>query len=773
MDPALENRIDQAVAKSIADGQMCGCVVLIGRRGGIVFEKAYGNRAIEPREEPMTTETLFDMASLTKPVATATAVMILVERGQLRLRDKVSTYFPKFAANGKQDVTLEQLLVHSSGLLPDNPVTDYADGWKSAEPKICELKLQSEPGEKFKYSDVNYILLGKIVEKVAGVPENVFVRREIYEKLGMKDTGYLPADELKKRAETTEKRDGKWLQGEVHDPRAAKLGGVAGHAGLFSTAEDMAIFATMTLNKGRYGNVRIMSPATFAEMTRPREVNGNRRGLGWDKQSVYSRNRGEFMSDSAFGHGGFTGTAMWIDPELNLYVIFLGNRLHPDGEGEVNELAGRIGTMACAATRRAPRHHTEIAKPAAAEAAAPSLRREINKAGEPSPGPSQKGRGNSELPVKLGIDVLVEDGFKLLEGKRVGLITNQTGIDSQHVTTIERLHQAKNVKLVALFSPEHGIRGALDQSKIADTIDEQTGVPVYSLYGESRQPSQERLAKVDVLVFDIQDIGTRFYTYPSTMCLALEAAAKAGKKFVVLDRPNPIDGVTVEGPLLDQGRESFVGLQRLPIRHGLTLGEMATMFAKARRIEDALTVVKMQGWRREMALFDTGLFWLNPSPNMRSLEAALLYPGIGMLEYTNVSVGRGSESPFEVLGAPWIDEEKLAAELNAANLPGVRVVPLRFTPTASKFAKEECRGVHFVITNWKEFRSFDLGLTIAHSLVKLHGDKWEHARWKNLLGNEDVYRRAVAGEDVSAILKSIEADLRDYQARKKGVELYP
>ncbi|MCC7084499.1 MAG: DUF1343 domain-containing protein, partial [Pirellulales bacterium] len=713
IDPALAGRVDEAVAKSIADGQMSGCVVLIGRRGGIVFEKAYGDRAIEPRNEPMTTDTLFDMASLTKPVATAMAIMILVERGQMRLRDKVANYFPEFAKNGKQDVTVEQLLVHSSGLLPDNPLADYVDGWKSAEPKICELELLSEPGTKFKYSDVNFILLGKIIEKVAGVPENEFVQREVYDKLGMKDTGYLPSEELKPRAETTEKRENKWLKGEVHDPRAAKLGGVAGHAGLFSTAEDLAIYATMMLNKGRYGHARILSPATFAEMTRPREVNGNRRGLGWDKQSLFSRNRGEFMSDSAFGHGGFTGTAMWIDPELNLYVIFLGNRLHPDGVGEVNELAGRIGTMACAATGRAPRQHTEVARAVAAEATSLGVRVNMRSRVDPSlataspqrPGPSLKERWNSGARVKLGIDVLVEDGFKLLEGKRVGLITNQTGVDSERVTTIERLHQAKNVKLVALFSPEHGIRGALDQPRIKDSVDEQTGVPVYSLYGENRRPSEEQLARVEVLVFDIQDIGTRFYTYPSTMCLAMEAAAKAGRQFVVLDRPNPIDGATVEGPLLDEGRESFVGLQRLPIRHGLTLGEMATMFATARGIEDVLTVVKMQGWRRDMYLFDTGLFWLNPSPNMRSLEAALLYPGIGMLEFTNVSVGRGTETPFEVLGAPWIDEEKLAAVLNDSKLPGVRVVPLRFTPTASKFAKEECRGVHFIITNWNEFRS--------------------------------------------------------------------
>jgi uncharacterized protein YbbC (DUF1343 family) len=513
-----------------------------------------------------------------------------------------------------------------------------------------------------------------------------------------------------------------------------------------------------------------MSPSTFAEMTRARDINGQRRGLGWDKQSGYSRNRGELMSDAAFGHGGFTGTSMWIDPQMNLYVIFLGDRLHPNGKGEVNDLAGRIGTMACASTLRAPRTRTEPSRPAEGSASPGGSLSKSETVAKPvvSVASAPKGAGN----VKPGIDVLEADGFKLLDGKRVGLITNQTGVDSKHVTTIERLHDAKNLKLVALFSPEHGIRGALDQSKIDDTVDEPTGVPVFSLYGESRKPSEEQLSKVDVLVFDIQDVGARFYTYPSTMCMALEAAAKAGKKFVVLDRPNPIDGETIEGPLLDKGRESFVGLQRLPIRHGLTVGEIATMFAKSKGIEDSLTVVKMEGWHREMDLFDTGLFWLNPSPNMRSLEAALLYPGIGMMEFTNVSVGRGTEAPFEMLGAPWIDEQKLATMVNDAGLPGVRVVPLRFTPTASKFANEECHGIHFVITDWHRFRSFDLGLTVAHALNKLHHDEWKPEKWKTLLASEEVYRRTLAGDDVSEILKSLEADTESFRQQRKEFELY-
>ncbi|MCC7474066.1 MAG: DUF1343 domain-containing protein [Pirellulales bacterium] len=782
MNPAIESRIDRAVAESLEQKRMSGCVVLLGRRAGIVFEKAYGYRCVEPREEPMTLDTVFDMASLTKPLATATGIMLLVERGQLRLRQKVAEFFPDFAQNGKQEVTIEQLLVHSSGLLPDNPLTDYAEGWQSAGPKIFALTPLSDPGTRFKYSDVNFILLGKIIEQVTGETEAVFLQREVYDKLGMSDSGYLPDEKLRERAETTEKTAGRWLKGEVHDPRAARMGGIAGHAGLFSTAHDLAIYATMMLGQGRYGDTRVLSAAAVAEMTRPRDVDGHRRGLGWDMRSLYSRNRGELMSDRAFGHGGFTGTAMWIDPALDLYVIFLGDRLHPDGEGEVNELAGRIGAMACAAIepgrpQQAPNRPALAPQRELLRDRRDRVNRWHNGAqriqGEPSPSPSLRGRGTDAGRVRLGIDVLAADDFQLLRGKRVGLITNQTGLDSQRVSTIERLHQAKDVKLVALFSPEHGIRGALDQANIDDTVDVPTGLPVHSLYGKQNKPTPEQLASLDVLVFDIQDIGTRFYTYPSTMCLALEAAAKAGKQFVVLDRPNPIDGTTVEGPLLDEGRESFVGILRLPIRHGLTVGEIATMFAGQRGLEKSLTVVKMRGWRREMSLFDTGLYWLNPSPNMRSLEAALLYTGVGMLEFTNLSVGRGTESPFEMLGAPWIDENKLADRVNAAGLTGVRVVPVRFTPTATKFKGQECHGIHFIITDWQAFRSFDLGLAIASSLVAIHGQAWQSEPWKKLLGSEEVYRRTLAGEAWQAIRDDVEKKLQPYREMKGKQTLYP
>jgi uncharacterized protein YbbC (DUF1343 family) len=374
--------------------------------------------------------------------------------------------------------------------------------------------------------------------------------------------------------------------------------------------------------------------------------------------------------------------------------------------------------------------------------------------------------------VQLGIDVLAGNGFKMLEGKRVGLITNQTGVDSTGRTTIDLLHAAKNVKLVALFSPEHGIRGQLDQSNIADTTDEKTGLPIYSLYGERREPSKEQLEKVDTLVFDVQDVGARFYTNTSTMGLSLKAAAEAGKEFIILDRPDPIGGEILEGPMLDEGQESFVGHHRLPIRYGMTIGELGNMFAKERDIDIDLTIVEMKGWRRSMYLFDTGLTWVSTSPNMRSLRAAVLYPGIGMLEFTNISVGRGTDTPFEWIGAPWIRERELAEAVNHAGPPGVRVMPVRFTPNASKFAKEECHGLSFIITDWNAFRSFDLGLTIASALRKLHPEEWEPERWMRLLGNQAVYDRVMKGDDVAAILADVDGDLAKFRERKKRFHLY-
>jgi uncharacterized protein YbbC (DUF1343 family) len=406
----------------------------------------------------------------------------------------------------------------------------------------------------------------------------------------------------------------------------------------------------------------------------------------------------------------------------------------------VNSLAGRIGTIACASID--PRRR-----------ASPKLASDHADGNENDSAPDSPDTPGSRV-------------------SGVGLITNQSGQDSSGVSTIDRLHQAKNFKLVALFSPEHGIRGMLDQSRIDDSVDDATGLPVYSLYGERREPSKEQLADLDVLVFDVQDVGARFYTNTSTMGLALKAAADAGKQFVVLDRPNPIGGTIIEGPLLDEGQESFVAHHRLPIRYAMTIGELARMFNKERDIDADLIVVPMKGWRRSMYLYETNLQWVYTSPNMRSLRAAVLYPGIGMMEFTNISVGRGTDTPFEVMGAPWIRERELADAVNRAEPPGVRVIPMRFTPDASKFAGEECGGLSFIITDWNQFRSFDLGLTIASALRKLHRARWEPERWMRLLGNQEVYDRVMAGDEVTDILNSVNEQVSEFRQRRKPFELY-
>ncbi len=338
--------IDDVVADALAEKRMPGCVVLVGFRGQTVFLKSYGHRQILPEPMPMQTDTLFDLASLTKPIATATAIMHLIEQGKLQLHDPVSNYLPEFAQNGKDAITVFHLLTHQSGLIADNALKDYQSGIENAFAKIDELTLKAPPGEAFIYSDVGFIVLGRLVEKVSGLTLHEYTQQHLFTPLQMTSTGYLPAADLRSTAALTQQRDGEWMQGDVHDPRAFLLGKVAGHAGLFSTAEDLARYAQMFLNDGEFDGVRILKPDTAQLMRGPVKVSSGLRTLGWDMKTGYSSNRSDLYSASAFGHGGFTGTGLWIDPEQELFVIFLSNRVHPNGKGAVNTLIGKIGTLA-------------------------------------------------------------------------------------------------------------------------------------------------------------------------------------------------------------------------------------------------------------------------------------------------------------------------------------------------------------------------------------------------------------------------------------------
>jgi uncharacterized protein YbbC (DUF1343 family)/CubicO group peptidase (beta-lactamase class C family) len=740
MDAASLANIDEAVAEGLQKKQMPGCVVAVGRRGKIVYLKAFGDRQVRPEKVSMTIDTVFDLASLTKPIATATSIMKLVEEGRIRLHDRVATHIPEFEQNGKGNVRVIHLLTHQAGLIPDNPLEDYLHGEQRAWEKIYALGLQAEPGTRFIYTDVGFLVLGELVHRVSGADLHAFSQREIFRPLNMQETGFLPNDQLKKRSAATEQRNNKWMRGEVHDPRAYHLGGVAGHAGLFSTAEDLAIFATMMIDEGTHRGRRILAPRTVRTMTRSYSVSSGRRGLGWDKRTGYSSNRGELLTDTAFGHGGFTGTSMWLDPELELFVIFLSNRLHPDGKGSVNPLAGRIGTIAAASI-------TDL--------------------------PNRLAQTNREYSdVLCGIDVLKRNKFQLLQNQRVGLITNQTGMARTGEKTAKVLKEAPEVNLVALFSPEHGLEGKLDIANIADSADQTTGLKVFSLYGDTRKPTPASLHEVDALVFDIQDIGCRFYTYISTMKLAMESAAEHNIAFVVLDRPNPIGGVAVTGPVLDEGRESFVACHRLPIRHGMTVGELARLFQHELQLDLDLHVVECEGWQRSQWFDETGLMWVNPSPNMRSPVQALLYPGIGLLETTNLSVGRGTDAPFEIVGAPWIDARMLAGKLHAAKLPGITFVPIQFTPTSSQFSGQLCQGIRLIITNRDQFEPTRTGWEIARQLLDLFPIDWQVARYDRLLGSKQVLDALKAGKKAEEIERCYAEQLAEFRKRREPWLLY-
>ncbi|HVJ66417.1 MAG TPA: exo-beta-N-acetylmuramidase NamZ domain-containing protein [Caulifigura sp.] len=742
MDAKRLADIDKLVEEGIAKGNMPGAVVIVGRHGGIVFRKAYGQKRIEPDKAPMTVDTVFDMASITKPMATATSILKLIEDGKIGLDDPVAKYIPDFAANGKGVITIRDLLTHQSGLIADNPLKDYEGTPEESFKNISALSFNQPHRTKFNYSDVNFITLGKLVEVVSGQNVNQFARSHFYEPLGMTETGYLPDDDLKKRAAPTSRSEPAdamktQIQGEVHDPRAQRLGGVAGHAGLFSTAQDIAVYAQMMLNGGEYGGERILKPETVALMTTPNTLPDGRgkRGLGWDMRTAYSINRGDRLSDRAFGHGGFTGTVLWIDPELDLFFIFLSNRVHPaqDPKKAVNALAGQIASVIATAI-------TDVELPAPR--------------------------------VLSGLDVLLRKGFAPLKGRKIGLITNQTGIASDWTDEVKLLHDTKELELKVLFSPEHGFQGKLDQSHIGNTKDEATGLPVFSLYGETRSPTPESLAGLDTIVFDIQDIGARFYTYPSTMANAMQAAAKQGLKFVVLDRPNPINGVDVEGPILDEGKQSFVGFHTLPVRHGMTVGELALMYKEEKGLKVDLEVIKCEGWKRSSYYDATGLPWVNPSPNMRNLSEALLYPGIGMIEYTNVSVGRGTDRPFELLGAPWLDAVKFAAALNAAKLDGVRFVPVKFTPTAAKFPKQECQGVDIIITDRLKLKPVRMGLTIIQILKRDYPNDWKPEGLEKLLLNQAALEALLSGKTPLEVEAANDDAMNSFLRRRQTFLLY-
>jgi uncharacterized protein YbbC (DUF1343 family)/CubicO group peptidase (beta-lactamase class C family) len=755
--------LDSVVADAIHDGEIPGAVVLVWHNGQVVYRKAFGNRALEPHREAMTVDTIFDVASLTKVVATTTAVMQLVQKGAVRLNDPVAKYIPEFADNGKQDTTVRNLLTHYSGLRED---LDLAEAWKGRDTAFrmafAERPAYS-PGSRFLYSDINFITLGALVERVTGTTLDAYSAQSIFIPLQMTHTRFLPPAAWRSKIAPTEyDQQNKMLRGVVHDPTSRRMGGVAGHAGLFSTADDLSKFAQALLNGGP-----ILSRDMVEKMATPQQppTASVLRGFGWDIDSPFSSNRGELLPVGSFGHTGFTGTSIWIDPITRTFIILLANAVHPRGKGSAVALRSKLATAVAAALPLTVSEQDELRWKSLTgyNEAQTAARRVAMRNGS----------------VRTGIDVLESHNFDPIAattGKRkIGLLTNQTGIDLQGRRTIDVLAQAPAISLDAIFSPEHGVTGALDTTQVGNSRDPVTGVPVYSVYGASdaaRRPSPEVLKNLDAVVVDIQDAGSRFYTYETTLGYFLEAAAKAGIELIVLDRPNPITGSLVQGAISESGRESFVNYFPIPIRHGMTLGELAKMFNTERNINARLTVVAMEGWMRGDWYDSTALPWINPSPNLRSLTEATLYPGVAVVEGTNVSVGRGTDTPFELLGAPWIKATELAQHLNGRNISGVRFVPLSFTPSASAYAGQKCEGVSILLVERNGFDGPELGLELASALHQLYPGQFQMDRMIELLSNQAVYDAVAAGQDPRRIADDWREPLEKFQKLREKYLIY-
>jgi uncharacterized protein YbbC (DUF1343 family)/CubicO group peptidase (beta-lactamase class C family) len=816
----------------------------------------------------MTEDTIFDMASLTKCLATATSIMQLDEAGKLSIDLPVEHYLPAFNPTHdaqRSSITLRMLLMHTSGEPAD---VDLKDPWGLAAPDRAEgfrralsTPLQSAPGATFRYSDINFILLGDIVEIVSGQREDDYVREHIYIPLGMTDTRYHASDracgsfgmrganvvpmynntgakyggklvactaqtwsvdDIARVAPTEHDSEGKahqdtnpdfdeLLRGTVHDPTTRRMGGIAGQAGLFSTAHDVSLFAQALLDRlaGRPSSFplsqrelqRMTAPAPAGaepgtifsqDLTGPAPALATVKGqpvhaLGWDINTAFSRPRGAFFATAApsapsssapsFGHTGFTGTSLWMDPDTDTYIIVLANGVHPRGNPPISPLRQAIATAAAQAL------------------------------GIDRPGPHS--HRNNTL---TGIDVLEKDHFAELaqlaakhDGHlQIGLLTNQNGLDSTGRRTVDVLtgdlpKSVPTAKLVRLFTPEHGLFGKQDTTAMAAEVDQASGLPVVGLYGahaSDRHPSHEQLKDLDAVVIDIQDAGVRFYTYETVLGYFLESASAEARDYshpleiVVLDRPVPIGGLAVQGPVSDPDVHTYTNYLPLPVRHGMTLGELARYDNMVKNFGASVTVIAMQGWTRNEFFDETGLTWVNPSPNIHNLTEATLYPGVAFLETTNVSVGRGTATPFEVFGAgipakdaktgeqnaAWFHGPEVAAALNARNIPGVRFEAVRTevadNPNHYPFYGQTIEAVRIILTDRVALDTPELGAELLSTLHRLYPTQFAIGRASGLIANKATLEALTRGDDPRTIAQKWQAAYATFNTARKAVLLY-
>ena len=735
--PGGLDAVDQVLESFLEQKAFPGGVLAVGYLGKLAYLEPFGRLSYDEGAPEVTTDTIYDLASLTKVVATTMMAMILVDEGSLDLDKPVVDYLPLFVGTWQREglgAPTADPLLRVGGLRRSLQRNQRQEGLSGADPghgtglrpwhQVGLQRLRDDPA-------------GEILERVAGQPMDVFLEERVYGPLGMTDTGFLPSDDLLERIAPTE--DDPWrgyrVRGEVHDENAHALGGIAPHAGLFSTATDLARLLQMILNGGVFEHQRIVSRQIVEEWTRKAGVPGSDHATGWDTKSAKNSSAGKYFSPNSFGHLGYTGTSMWVDPERDLFVILLTNRVHPTRENNL----------------------IRQARPAVADAVVKALDTPL---------------------VQVGLERIGSGELDSLEGKRLGLVVHAASVTNVGRHAIDVLGD-HGLDVARLFSPEHGLRGRAAAGELVDSgVDPVSGLPVVSLYGDQRRPSPESLAGLDALVFDLQGAGVRFYTYVSTLIHCLEAAADAGLELVVLDRPNPLGGNRIEGPVSAPRNvvpASFVNLAPGPLVHGLTLGEMARFVNSRLETPARLTVVPMVGWNREMTWAATGRDWVSPSPNLRSSEAALTYPGTALLEATNLSEGRGTPSPFLLFGAPWLKPGELQL-----SVPGFALETARFTPVASKaaprpkFQGQECNGHRVRVTDSQAAAPYALGVALLHELLGHADFEWLQGGdvLTRLIGTPSVLEHLQAGKTVDEILAADSADHEAWREARKSALLY-
>jgi beta-glucosidase-like glycosyl hydrolase/uncharacterized protein YbbC (DUF1343 family)/CubicO group peptidase (beta-lactamase class C family) len=746
--PGGMEEVDRVLEHFLEEGAFPGGVLAVGHRGALVHLRPFGRLSSDADAPAVEADTIYDLASLTKVVATTTMAMILVDEGRLDLDAKVQDFLPLFRGPGKETVTIRHLLTHSSGIDWWAPLYEEIRGQKAYLQRIQAMELVYEPGTDFKYSDLGIILLGEILSRVSGQLLDEFVRERVFEPLAMTDTLYRPGEDRLSRIAPTEYDAwrGRLVRGEVHDENAFALGGVAPHAGLFSTAGDLSRFVQMLMNGGVLEHHRIVSRETVELFTRRAGDGDSTRALGWDTKSPEKSSAGALFSDRSFGHTGFTGTSIWVDPERELFVILLTNRVHPTRD---NQLIRRV-------------------RPAVADAVVKAL----------ASTPRHPAADADQAIVDVGLDRLAAGEDHRLRGKRLGLIVHAASVTSDGRHAIDVLREA-DLDVVRLLTPEHGLRSRAAAGEcVASGRDPVSGLPVVSLYGARRKPEPSDLKGLDAVVFDLQGAGVRFYTYASTLILALESAADSGVDFVVLDRPNPLGGDRVEGPV-SAPREvvpsSFVNLAPGPLVHGLTLGEMARFVNQRLENPARLSVIPMKGWERRMTWTDTGRRWVPPSPNLRSPDAALAYPGVALLEATNVSEGRGTASPFLIFGAPWL--RSMDFDLR---VPGFELDPVTFTPSTSpaapnpKFLDQECHGMKVKVSDPASAEPYRFGVELLVALSSQAEFEWRNdgAALTWLLGSPRLLDALRQGNSIDEIIEADRADHEEWRREREPALLY-